>query len=219
MGRNAESNKIIRDERREQILSAALKLFAAKGLASTRASDIAAAIGISQGLVYRYFTSKEEIFTTLIREAFEKMNGACRMLEALPLTPKEKVCMAVEKLLEGLVESRDAAQYYLLIAQATASESIPQEAKEVLQTQNREPYEVMTRIFEAGQQTGDFKLDPPEVLAQVFWTTFTGLSIYKAVHAEHFQAPSPEILLRMFIVDVEKEKSNPRKRAKTRTRS
>jgi AcrR family transcriptional regulator len=199
MGRNPQSNQQIKDERREQILSAALFLFSTKGLSATKMQDVAASAKISQGLIYHYFPSKEAIFTTLIHSAFEKLNAACDMLEALPLSPLEKVQTALERLLEGLVQSKDAAQYYLLIAEATASDAIPEEAKAVILRENRKPYEVMARIFAEGQRTGAFRPDPPEMQALLFWTSITGLSIYRAVHADHFIPPDPKILLRMFV--------------------
>ncbi|PUB10475.1 TetR family transcriptional regulator [Paenisporosarcina sp. OV554] len=49
----------IHDERREQIKNAALKVFAHRGIIGTKMSMIAAEAGISQGLSYRYFKSKE----------------------------------------------------------------------------------------------------------------------------------------------------------------
>ena len=61
MARNKDLNQKMKDERREQILSNALILFAAKGLSATKITDISAASGISQGLLYHYFESKEEI--------------------------------------------------------------------------------------------------------------------------------------------------------------
>jgi AcrR family transcriptional regulator len=199
MGRNEQVNQQAKDERREQILSTALGLFAKKGLFATKISDITAAAGISQGLIYHYFSSKEEIFTTLIREAFTKMNAACRMLEAMPVAPREKIALAISELLKGLKQRKDTGLYYLLIAQATASESIPAEAKAIIRKENKEPYRVLARIFAEGQRHGVFKPDPPETLALVFWTSITGLSIYKAVHGERFVAPDPAILMRMFV--------------------
>src|SRR5690349_13660292 len=97
----------MRDERREQILSSALKLFAAKGLAATKITDIAAESGISQGLIYHYFRSKEEIFIELIRGAFERMNAAARALERLPLAPREKINKAIVELLRSIEEHED----------------------------------------------------------------------------------------------------------------
>uniref|UniRef100_UPI00114CEC9E helix-turn-helix domain-containing protein n=1 Tax=Thermogemmatispora onikobensis TaxID=732234 RepID=UPI00114CEC9E len=66
MPRSEQANQQIRDERRRQILHVAAEIFARRGLAETRISDIAEASGISQGLIYRYFSSKEELFKVLI---------------------------------------------------------------------------------------------------------------------------------------------------------
>ena len=50
------------DERKEEILDAAVHVFAKKGYEKTSITDIAREIGISQGLCYRYYVSKEEIY-------------------------------------------------------------------------------------------------------------------------------------------------------------
>lgn len=54
------------DERRQEILDAAIRVFATKGYDKTSISDIAKESGISQGLCYRYFTSKEMIYDEAI---------------------------------------------------------------------------------------------------------------------------------------------------------
>ena len=50
------------DERKEEILDAAVRVFAQKGYEKTSITDITKEIGISQGLCYRYYASKEEIY-------------------------------------------------------------------------------------------------------------------------------------------------------------
>jgi len=56
----------------QQIIEAAIRVFARKGYWSSRVSDIAREAGIAAGTIYLYFTTKEEILTTLFRE---KMAG------------------------------------------------------------------------------------------------------------------------------------------------
>ncbi|MCR3759110.1 TetR/AcrR family transcriptional regulator [Clostridium felsineum] len=51
------------DERKQEIIQAALELFSQKGYANTTIQDIAQKLHISQGLCYRYFKSKSEIFS------------------------------------------------------------------------------------------------------------------------------------------------------------
>lgn len=56
----------IRKERREQILQVALELFAHDGYHSTSIANIARKAGISKGLLYNYFESKEALLKELI---------------------------------------------------------------------------------------------------------------------------------------------------------
>jgi len=198
MARNKDLNQKIKDERREQILSNALMLYAKKGLSATKITDISSASSISQGLIYHYYSSKEEIFVELIGMAFARLNEACRWLESQPLSPKEKIKFAIEELLKLLEQDENAARYHLLIAQATASEAIPEEAKDIIKKENTFPYEVMARIITAGQNDGSIKNYDADELALVFWTSINGLAIYRAVHGAKFKAPDASILTSMF---------------------
>ena len=54
------------EERRQEIFDAALKLFGEKGYEKITITDIAKSIGVSQGLCYRYFPSKEVLFDSAI---------------------------------------------------------------------------------------------------------------------------------------------------------
>jgi len=45
-------------ERRNQLIDAALALFAEKGLDNTTIKDLAARVGVAQGLIYHYFVTE-----------------------------------------------------------------------------------------------------------------------------------------------------------------
>ena len=59
------------EERKQDIFDAALKLFGEKGYEKTTIADIAKAIGVAQGLCYRYFPSKEVLFDSAIDQYAE----------------------------------------------------------------------------------------------------------------------------------------------------
>jgi AcrR family transcriptional regulator len=84
--RKPEDNQEILDQRRTEILEAALKVFAHRGLAGTKVGDIAATAGLSHGLLYHYFRSKEEIFTELVRIAYQVSLGTITAAAELPGT-------------------------------------------------------------------------------------------------------------------------------------
>ncbi len=62
--------RIVKDPevRKKEILTGALRVFSRKGYDKTTITDIAKELGISQGLCYRYYSSKEEIYDAVLEE-------------------------------------------------------------------------------------------------------------------------------------------------------
>ncbi len=199
MPRNKEANQKVKDERREKILSSALSLFASKGLAATKISDIAEKTGMSQGLVYHYYKSKEEIFIWLIVNAMAKMNEAALNLEKLPVSAREKIIIAVDGLLKGLETNEGTASYYFLITQTALADAYPDEAKEIIRSQNDVKYDVISRILTEGQTDGTVKDGNPREMATIFFSSINGLALNKAIYGNRFRMPDKRILLSMFL--------------------
>jgi TetR/AcrR family transcriptional regulator len=61
------------DLRREQIAVAARDVFAARGLAGARTREIAKAANVTETVLYRHFSSKEEIFEAAVLEPVERL--------------------------------------------------------------------------------------------------------------------------------------------------
>ncbi len=57
-----------KEARPQELLAAALALFAEKGFAATRAEEVAIRAGVSKGTLYLYYPSKEELLKAVIRE-------------------------------------------------------------------------------------------------------------------------------------------------------
>jgi len=66
MPRTQEQYEKIRKEKKQLIMDAALELFANNGYASTSISQIAEKTSISKGLMYNYFSSKEELLQSIL---------------------------------------------------------------------------------------------------------------------------------------------------------
>lgn len=56
-----------KEERPQEITEAALAAFAERGYAATRVDDVAKRAGVSKGLLYLYFKTKEELFKAVVR--------------------------------------------------------------------------------------------------------------------------------------------------------
>ena len=74
-----------KEERRSQIMEAAMKVFTKKGFASARMEDIVSESGLSKGAIYHYYEGKKDIFLALIEHwetqtfpDFYRSNGKVR---------------------------------------------------------------------------------------------------------------------------------------------
>jgi AcrR family transcriptional regulator len=67
--------KIDKEEKKANILEASIKVFAKKGVAKTKISDIAEAADIGKGTIYEYFRSKDEIFVASFHFFLEKVDS------------------------------------------------------------------------------------------------------------------------------------------------
>jgi AcrR family transcriptional regulator len=74
MTRNKQQNEQIRIESQKKILIASRKLFAERGFDNCSISDIARQVEMSQGNIYWYFHSKEELFKAVLLEGFEALS-------------------------------------------------------------------------------------------------------------------------------------------------
>lgn len=71
MPRTPVQFEAIREEKRKLILDTALELFAENGYHGTSISHITKKAGISKGLLYNYFESKEDVLKSIIRSGYE----------------------------------------------------------------------------------------------------------------------------------------------------
>ncbi|MBV9942796.1 MAG: TetR/AcrR family transcriptional regulator [Solirubrobacterales bacterium] len=78
-------------DKRRVILDAAMRVFARQGFHTCRVSDIADEAGVAYGLVYHYFSSKDEILDTLFLERWNVMLAAIAEADRTQRSPREKL--------------------------------------------------------------------------------------------------------------------------------
>ena len=78
-------------DKRRVILDAAMRVFARQGFHTCRVSDIADEAGVAYGLVYHYFSSKDEILDTLFLERWNVMLQAIAEADRAERSPREKL--------------------------------------------------------------------------------------------------------------------------------
>src|SRR3954470_10069781 len=80
-----------RAEKRQVILDAAVRVFARQGFHTCRVSDIADEAGVAYGLVYHYFSSKDQILDTLFTERWRVLLSVIAETDAQDIPAREKL--------------------------------------------------------------------------------------------------------------------------------
>ncbi len=98
--RNPTRKQVLTDLRREEILTAAIRVFGKKGFAATCVGDVAEAAKIAKGTVYLYFDSKEEIYATAVRLAIERMQAVANERMRPATGVRERLAVAISVRME-----------------------------------------------------------------------------------------------------------------------
>jgi AcrR family transcriptional regulator len=195
MPRTEEANQRIREEQRAKILEAAWKVFARKGRAMTMA-DVAGAAGVSYGLVYRYFASKEAILYALIEQNLRSGAAAFQRFRDFPGTPGERLDFLISRLVET---RRDQPEFSQLFSQVLSDAATPRDLREQALRRGLEFQETLRQLIVEGQATGEVAAGDPDRLMTAVLAALDGLTRLAITNPERFQKhfPDASIILRM----------------------
>ncbi len=105
--RTPQQYKQIRNDKRELLKNTAMKLFAGKGYHATSISQIAKEAGISKGLLYNYYESKEDLLVALFSDMVGLISSLLNPDDDNEITEKE-MSEFFEKLLLSLDQKRES---------------------------------------------------------------------------------------------------------------
>ncbi len=137
----------IRSQSEEKIINAALELFANQGFKTTSISQIAKAAGISKGLIYNYFESKQDLLRRIISDAVEAGKALFQHAVDDFEDPEEELKHLV---LDGLLYIKEHYDLMKLLAQISFQKevlaSISDLAEESQQFSIEKGMEVFTKL-------------------------------------------------------------------------
>jgi TetR/AcrR family transcriptional regulator, fatty acid metabolism regulator protein len=160
--RSVAAGTKIQEERRRQILQAAVRTFAAKGYHAARVSDIAKEAGVAYGLVYHYYESKETLLEAIFKETWGAMIETVRSVQRLDEPAPERVRKVSEIVLRTW--KRDPDLVRVLVREVTRSAQAQEETEDIDLA-----HQALQRIVEDGQQRGEFRTDVDARLTATIW--------------------------------------------------
>lgn len=155
-----EMNKV--EASKEKIVEATVKIAMDKGFANTRTADIAKEAGVSEGLIFKYFPTKNHLFAMILNDNIQRLkNGVQEIIDDSGLSPTSKIISVINFHFKFFTIDRNIVQ--LIFGHSERRSMIDVES--VFQ-QGVNPYVLLvTRILEEGIKKGEFKPLNPEVTA------------------------------------------------------
>ena len=175
--RTEEQFKEIREQKRQIILDAALEIFAEEGYYSASIAKIAQKAGISKGLIYNYYKSKEELVKKIAFDGIEKL--------MVPFDPNHDGILTQEELIFMIDESfrilhdniKNWRLYFAIILQPSVFEIIKQRLFELMLP----VIEITTNYFaKKGYEN-------PEVETRFLFAMLDGIFLNYIADTENFQ--------------------------------
>ena len=158
----------IREDRKEEILNAALELFARQGVNHTTMQDIALKAGISKGLIYNYFTNKEDLLNELIKSFINHLYDYFDT-DGDGILSTAEMEYFIEQQVESLKKNIDYYKFlYMLLMQPSAQEMMEKLQLEVLTSK-------MWKMIGTYFQIHNFT--DPESETWIFHTILDGIAI------------------------------------------
>lgn len=172
------------DQRRAQILSTALDLFVSRGYYGTSTREISKAAGISSGLMFHYFPSKQHVYEELIIIGCQRMDID---FAAAMENPQQALHHLVEELLTMLEHNAFAAKMFILMENAFFQRDISEKVNAMLDARN--VVEQSKDVIVQGQKLGQFREGDPIALSLAFWNAIQGIAQHMALNPHH---PRPQ---------------------------
>jgi AcrR family transcriptional regulator len=154
-----------RADRRRQLLDAAVHVFARQGFHASRVSDIANEAGVAHGLVYHYFSSKDEVLDTVFRERWGLLLDHIRAVDAVAAPARYKLGEIAGFIVDSYRHSPDVMKVIIVEVTRAANSFGRTHLPEI-----REAYLLIADIVAAAQATGEFRTTvTPRYAAMAFY--------------------------------------------------
>jgi TetR/AcrR family transcriptional regulator, fatty acid metabolism regulator protein len=164
--RSTRDRQAASEEKRRQIVDAAVRVFARSGYHTSRVGDIAEEAGVAHGLLYHYFSSKEEVLATLFRENWADLLDRFERVAESDEPADEQLRGIAKILLRTWRNDPDLVR--VMVREVARSPHLQEQVDEI-----GRGFATIQRVIERGQAAGVFRADLDPRLAS--WIFYGGL--------------------------------------------
>lgn len=160
---------------KERILDAALKMFSENGYAGTNIRELTASLGLGKSSMYRHFSSKEEIWNTLLDELiayYDEHFGSAKHLPPIPDSWEDFEDMTMKMINFTIHDEKVIKTRKLLQIEQFRDDRVRELATKHFLIGLKEMF---TSIFKGMMDKGLLKKEDPEMLAFAYTTPISAL--------------------------------------------
>ncbi|MDE5667723.1 MAG: TetR/AcrR family transcriptional regulator; helix-turn-helix transcriptional regulator, partial [Clostridia bacterium] len=172
-----------------------LDLFIRKGYSATRTADIAQAVGMSEGLLFHYFETKEKLYVALLQIAASGKDNVFGLTDCSPVGFFETTARTI---IDYISKEPFAAKLFVLMNRAQHEAALPEDIRNY--SMRQKDIEFSVNLIVQGQKDGSIRAGNPIALAITFFMAIQGVAENIARHPEA-PVPNPE-----WIVDIIRSK-------------
>lgn len=165
------------EDRREQILKAAIRVFAQKGFTRATNKDIAREAGITPGLIYHYFENKEAVLYAII-ESYSPLAMTRSLPPNMLAQPPEVFLRFISIQILAIVEGEEFLQLIrVILPEAIHNPNIPPLGANLLQQFSL----FLSRYLDEQMQNGTLRPADTTLVAQTFIGSFMGFVLRRQI--------------------------------------
>lgn len=154
--------RVTAEDRRQQIIEVARELFSAQGYQGTTTRELAEAVGINEALLFRHFSSKEDLYWAVLQHMIEVHSGKDRIAECLRSgMPEREALLAIA----GEILNRNHQLVRLLFFSALERHEL---ADRFFRTHVIAYHEIVAEYIREGIAAGRFRKVDPLLSARAF---------------------------------------------------
>ncbi len=199
-----EIKQNLKEERRNRIVLAGLKVFCEKGYEGTTIDDITKRAKCSHGLFYHYFKSKKELFNQAVNlRGRASEEDISKKLESI-IDYRDKLKYVINKLFSNLKNDENFAYFYFFfITQCFTHRDNERAPRKKSAPSRKPPFVLFEEIFEGGQQVGVFTAKKtPRELARLVHSIIQGATLGYIIAPKEvrkkMELPDVEFIINMF---------------------
>lgn len=138
--------------RRQEIYTAATRLFAEKGYRGTSMQDIADEVGLLKGSLYHHFRSKDELLHDILMRLLAKGVSELEEINALSCSPSQQVRLAVRSIVLNFLNQPEPARIF-----GHGMRSVVEASFRDVREKARVYRELVGAIIQRGVKAGEFR--------------------------------------------------------------